>query len=184
MYTTYTGQLVRIRPFASEAEFGDYVRTYMITPNEHLGIQWDVAARVKPEWQCLASAEDSFAFAIERLDTGEFVGLEYCGIGRHQLTAFPATGILSQHQSRGFGREAKLLAMYFLFENFAIESLWADTTSIHTRSRAGLEAVGFRLAGRTRLSDYIRGQHVDTVYFQLMRSEWEAMDYRQLVKRS
>lgn len=184
MYTTYTGQLVRIRPFASEAEFSTYVREYMLVPNQHIGIQWDVAARLGSEWPRLAIADDSFAFAIERLDTGEFVGLEYCGIGRWQLTAFPATGIKPEHMSLGFGREAKLLAMCFLFENFAIESLWADTTACHTRSRAGLEAVGFRQVGRSRLSHFRRGAYVDIVYFQLMRSEWEAMEYRHQVRRA
>ncbi|MCB1216730.1 GNAT family N-acetyltransferase [bacterium] len=184
MYTTYAGQQVRIRPFASEAEFAAYVRSYAVSPNEHLGIQWDVAARSASEWQRLATSMDSFAFAIERTDNGEFVGLEYCGIGRWQLTAFPATGIIPAQMSRGFGREAKLLAMCFLFENFPLESLWADTTAVHARSRAGLEAVGFRPAGSTRLSHFVRGRYVDTHYFQLMRSEWEQMDYRHAVVRS
>ncbi len=184
MYTTYSGQQVRIRPFADSPEFSRYVRSYAISPNEHLGVQWDIAALTDSEWERLASSDDSFAFAIERLDNGEFCGLEYCGIGSWQLTAFPATGIVPAQMSRGFGREAKLLAMCFLFENFAIESLWADTTAVHRRSCAGLEAVGFRPVGRTRLSHYVRGGYVDTVYFQLLRSEWEAMDYRHRVVRS
>ncbi|MCB1219154.1 MAG: GNAT family N-acetyltransferase [Planctomycetales bacterium] len=184
MYTTYTGEKVRIRPFASEAEFSGYVRNYAVSPNEHLGIQWDVAARSASEWQRLSISMDSFAFAIERTDNGEFVGLEYCGIGRWQLSAFPATGIVPAQMSQGFGREAKLLAFCFLFENFPVESLWSDTTAVHSRSRAGLEAVGFRQVGRTRLSHFVRGHFVDTVYFQLLRSEWEAMDYRHRVQRS
>lgn len=184
MFTTYTGEKVRLRPFAEAGEFAAYVRGYAISPNEHLGIQWEVAAATASEWKRLATAVDSFAFAVERLDTGEFCGLEYCGIGRWQLTAFPATGIIPGQMSRGFGREAKQLAMCFLFENFPVESLWADTAVSHRRSRAGLEAVGFRHVGSRKLAHFRRGSYEDMVYFQIMRSEWEAMDYRHRVARS
>ena len=184
MHTTYTGQLVRLRPFAGRDEFSSYLIGYGLVPNEQLGIQWDVPAMRNAEWDRLATAADSFVFAIERMDTGEFCGLEYTALGRWQLAGFVATGVQPQHQSRGFGREAKLLALCHLFENFAIESVWADTIASHSRSRAGLEAIGMRLVGCNQLAHFRRGRWFGMVQYQLLRSAWEQMDYRHRVARS
>lgn len=183
MHTTYTGQLVRVRPFESEEEFCALWEEYALTPNAHRGIHWDHAVGAPAVWRLLADEETVCRFAVERLDTGELTGMILCGLGRWQLSGFTGTGLLERHWHRGFGREAKLLVSCHLFENFPIECLWSDTVATHTRAIAGIEAIGYKFAGMHPCAFLSHGVYEGQVWYQLMRSDWEQMDYRHKVKR-
>ena len=182
MHTTYTGQLVRIRPFANEAEWSGFTREFAIGPNQFRGPQWYFANSAAELWRQFPTEETVCRFAVDRLDTGELAGVITCGL-RWQLSGFTGTGLMPQHWHRGFGREAKLLASCHLFENFAIESLWSDTVSTHKRAIAGVEAIGYRYAGMMRCGFPSQGEYQGQVWYQLMRSDWERMPYRHDVKR-
>ncbi|MCB1186566.1 GNAT family N-acetyltransferase [bacterium] len=184
MITTYSGQLVRIRPFASEAEWAGFTREYAVMPNAHRGPQWYFANSALQVWNLFPTEETVCRFAVDRLDTGELAGVITCGLGRWQLSGFTGTGLLERHWHNGFGREAKLLASCHLFENFPIESLWSDTVATHSRAIAGLEAIGYRFAGILACAFPSQGEYEGQVWYQLLRKDWERMDYRQEVRRS
>jgi RimJ/RimL family protein N-acetyltransferase len=128
--------------------------------------------------------DDYSCFAIERLDTGECVGFEEYGrITLNKPNTWLGTIIAREHQGLGFGREAKLLNLCYLFENYPLTMVWADTTDEHVRARAGLEAVGMRLAGRHNGYLYKRGELWPSPCYQIMREEWEEMTVRRTVIR-
>jgi RimJ/RimL family protein N-acetyltransferase len=127
---------------------------------------------------------DYSCFAIERLDTGECVGYEEYGIIRlSRPTTWLGTIIAREHWGQGFGREAKLLNMCHLFENYPIRSVWADTTDEHTRAKAGLEACGLRWVGEHRNYLWKQGVVWHSPCYQIMRSEWEQLPIRGIVIR-
>lgn len=186
MNVVYTGELVRLRPMRDLQEW--------------LAIQCEHEFYMSPFWGPFhfdeqtqrrefkgngrLGNESESSFAIERLDTGECVGIEEHGVIRPgRLFTWLGTVIARQHWSRGFGREAKLLMLCHLFENFPIESVIADTTAEHSRAQAGLEATGLRRVGSYRACHWRSGSTIDVLNYQVMREEWETMPIRSLVRR-
>lgn len=174
MHMTYTGELVRLRPFRDADELWQFSSAQFITCSPFWGVDWHRAIKSRSRFQRSLDHPAAERFCIERLDTGEAIGWVSAHVGEFQLAGSVGTEIAPAHWSRGFGREAKLLAICHLFENFAIESVYADTLANHVRARAGLDALGFKLAGMRRVAFYNRGQYVGRVLYQLLRDDWEA----------
>ena len=184
MHVTYTGERIRLRPFRDADELWQFSSAQFITCSPFWGVDWHRAIMSNSRFSRSLEHPAMERFCIERLDTGESVGWVSAHVGEFQLAGSVGTEIAPAHWSRGFGREAKLLAICHLFENFAIESVYADTLASHARARAGLDALGFRHAGTKRCAFYNKGQYTGRVLHQLMRADWEAMEYRHKVVRS
>ena len=183
MHVTYTGERVRLRPFRDADELWAFASAQFITCSPYWGVDWHRAIKSRSRFQRSLEHPAAERFCIERLDTGESIGWVSAHVGEFQLAGSVGTEIAPEHWSRGFGREAKLLAICHLFENFAIESVYADTLATHQRARAGLHALGFRLAGLRRTAFFNRGSYIGRVLYQLLREDWEAMDYRHRIER-
>ena len=130
-------------------------------------------------------ATDKYSqFAIERLDTGEVVGAEeYGAIKPDSISIWLGTEILRPHWSNGFGIEAKQLVLCYLFENFPLETVTADTCSPHVRAQRGLEACGMRYVGKYRGTHIKGGRYEDVYNYQIFREQWEQLDYKHKVVR-
>jgi len=186
MHTIYTGKRVRLRPFASADEFVTLDDKFMAVPSTYWGPNWRPRAERAAEFDAtgLIDAMQYSAFAVERLDTGELIGLEeFGGVSPGRLYTWLGTFILDSHQRQGFGIEAKQLMLCYLFENLPLETVHAVTTSSHTRARAGLEASGMSLIGRKHRVLLVAGKRYDEVCYQISRAEWEQLPIRQVVKR-
>ncbi len=187
MYTTYEGQQVRLRPFRDLGEASSVFAEENGTPNPHWGPYHEAAAEISGEFSDCALLPDNGRriLCVERLDTGEVVGYEEVGpLSLPRLVAWVGTFIRPAQQRRGFGMEAKRLMFCMLFENMPIESIMADTVATHQRARRGLELCGMRCIGQRPAVHYRHGRYEAVVYHQLLRSDWEAMDYRHHVRRS
>ena len=186
MYTIYTGELVRIRPYQSLEEFNDTVNLSMQEPNDHWGPwYWPQGSREK-DFKSAGMLEPTkySQFAVERLDTGECVGTEeHGGLKPGELSTWLGTEIHRPHWSNGFGIEAKKMMLCYLFENFPLDSVRADTCGHHKRAWAGLEAIGMTYFGSFKGVHYAQGVLYDIPQFVIFREQWEAMDYRHTVKR-
>ena len=126
MYTTYTGQLVRIRPFRDETELREFCTVQFSMLNAQFGdCRWRIDDAVERYRLNLASGLET-CFAVEQVGKGKHVGWVNARPQRDQLAGSIGTEIPSEQRSRGYGREAKLLASCHLFENFPIESLWSE----------------------------------------------------------
>jgi len=187
MYTIWTGERVRLRPFADEHEWLEMQEEMHREPNDFWGAWWHPRAKLKKEFEetGMLEAGKECVFAIERLDTGEAVGFEECGpcYGPSAISGWVGTFIKREQWSRGFGFEAKLLAMCFMFENFPYVRVGADTVANHKRAARGLQLCGMTFEGRTHGVHYTDGKYHDIVCYRILREEWEQLPIRQIVKR-
>lgn len=186
MQVVYTGELVRIRPFKDFAEFDAvHAEDYAVADPFRGPRWWPTKAReLEYEKHGMLDHESYSMSAIERLDTGELVGLEGNSAyipGRMQMNI--GTFILPDYRQRGFGLEAKLLMLCKLFENYPLEAVRASTMEHHSRARAGLESCGMRCCGRLRAIEWAAGTLYDEVQYVIFREHWEQLPIRQIVKR-
>jgi len=175
MQNIYTGQLVRLRPFASVDEGLELVRALHLGLIPGWGEQWTPFGEIRGEWDENGWMGDEVTFAVERLDTGELVGYEGATPPRQpMLTGWVSTYILEPHRGRGFGVEAKRLAMRFLFGHYPLNNVAAITLATHTRALRGLQLCGMREEGRILGCTVSEGRWDDKVFFTITRGEWEA----------
>lgn len=186
MHVIYTGKRVRLRPFKDEDEFAGLFDEIMATPNDHWGPGWWPSAERKKDFAPAGMLDPGkySQFAIERLDTSELVGFEEHGeMLPGSIQAWLGTDILREHWHRGFGIEAKLLMLCYLFENFPLTTVHAGTLEHHLRARAGLEACGMCHGGCLSRFHHDSGRFYDVVHYQIFREEWERLPTRGIIKR-
>jgi len=185
MITTWTGERVRLRPFASADERCDQLAQIRIKPNQFWGAWWTARQKANKDFEdCgLLSTDKYGCFAVERLDTGELVGFEEHGFLDGGITAWFGTFLKPEHWHRGFGIEAKLLAFCYLFENFPLESIDSGTLDNHVRARRGMLQSGMHFEGRVRRYHYLDGEYHNLVFYRIFREEWEQLPIRRIVKR-
>ncbi|MCB1216737.1 GNAT family N-acetyltransferase [bacterium] len=100
-----------------------------------------------------------------------------------QLDALIGTLILRRHWSRGFGMQAKRLAMCYMFENFAVERVSARTLATHVRALTGLRRCGMRCEGLVPCSQYSAGSHAAMSHWVITRREWRSQPWLAEVHR-
>jgi len=187
MNVIYTGRKVRLRPQNTKEEVEALHMLVRQEPNAHWGPGWRPAAAIVKEWEeagGMAGAKGENTFIVERLDTGEAVGFEHCGLwGPGSIDGWFGTGIAPAHRNLGFGKEAKLLMLCFLFENFPVHRVGSDTVVTHIAARKGMEACSMKLEGYLRAAHLRNGQWYDVPWYVIFRRDWEKLDVRQYVKR-
>jgi RimJ/RimL family protein N-acetyltransferase len=187
MHVVYTGRRVRLRPLASKEEAVTLQAATRALPNAHWGPNWRPTASLVKEFEsngALGGATGENCFAIERLDTGEAVGIENCGLwGPGSSNGWFGTSIAPPHRNQGFGKEAKLLMLCFLFENFPVHRVGSDTVVDHWVARKGMEACGMQLEGYLRAAHMKDGQWFDVPWYVIFRRQWEQLEVREYVGR-
>jgi RimJ/RimL family protein N-acetyltransferase len=187
MHVHYTGRKVRLRPIASKEEgLAVHAQTYE-QANAHWGPNWWPQDKVGKAWEehgALKGAAGENKFVIERLDTGEAVGFEDCGLwGPGSICGWFGTHVGVAHRGLGFGKEAKLLMLCFLFENYPITRVGSDTVVDHWAARRGMEACGMHLEGYLTAAHCRNGQWYDIPWYVIFRREWEQLEVREYVRR-
>lgn len=81
----------------------------------------------------------------------------------------------ADHRGKGIGTEAKHLLLRFAFEVLGLHAISSSVFTGNTRSAAALRKQGYRLAGRLTADVHRRGQYMDTLIFDLLRPDWEAV---------
>ena len=186
MHTVYTGELVRLRPFANADEWHRLIALDCQVPNAHWGPWHCPRSEAIKEFEehGLVAPDKYSALAIESLETGEVVGLEERGgVNPGRTSTWLGTFVRKEHRRRGYGVEAKRLMLCSLFENYPLATVIADTTATHKDAQRSLELCGMRYIGARRRAHCFHGKYVDVVLYQILRREWEADDYRHGVKR-
>ena len=177
MKNMYAGELVRLRPFASAEEGLALVREIHLSLIPGWGEQWVPQPEISRMWEPDGWMGEEVTFAVERLDTGELVGFENAMPPKPpRLRGMVSTYIREAHRGRGYGVEAKQLAMRFLFEHYPLEQVEAITLATHRSALRGLELCGMREEGRLIGCTVSEGRWDDKVFFTISRSEWEARE--------
>jgi RimJ/RimL family protein N-acetyltransferase len=187
MHTHYQGKLVRLRPLESKEEALALHAATRTLPNAHWGPQWwpqRSLTKMFEEYGSMGGATEENCFVIERLDTKEAVGFENCGLfGPGSINGWFGTSVAPAHRGKGFGREAKLLMLCFLFENFPVHRVGSDTVVDHWVARRGMEACGMQLEGYLRAAHCRNGQWYDIPWYVIFRNQWEELPVRDYVAR-
>lgn len=186
MHTHYSGSRVRLRPFRDAAEWRAMCTEQGIEINKHWGCWWQPLRTMEKDFEnCGMLGTGGYnAFAVERVDTGELIGMEEYGMeGVEYLKAWIGTFISLPHTGQRFGVEAKQLVYCHLFENYPLQRVYSETVETHSGAAKGLMLSGMRYEGRARLKTIRDGRAYDTVLYALHREEWEAMEYRHSVVR-
>ncbi|KWW22444.1 MULTISPECIES: GNAT family protein [Peribacillus] len=74
----------------------------------------------------------------------------------------------------GYGTEALILYISYLFENIEIERVGLTTWSGNPRMMAVGEKAGMQIEGRMRKCRYHDGVYYDSIRMGLLREEWES----------
>ena len=185
MHTTYSGNLVRLRPFASGEEEFLAVCEVFVRTSPHWGqLWWPRPGELKDFADTGFFCDKYCVFAIDRIDTGDLIGFEIAELGKQGPCACEVgTFIIERHQRHGFGVEAKLLNLCFLFENLNLTQAWAVTLETHERARRGIELCGMQYRGVKRRAHFSRGVWRDEVIYSMTRREWLDHPVREYVNR-
>ena len=79
-----------------------------------------------------------------------------------------------KYWSQGYGTEAILLMLEFLFEEWDVNRVELFTDATNSRAIRCYEKCGFKAEGVMRQNRFKRGKYVDDVHMAILRSEWKA----------
>lgn len=169
------GKLVRLRPVREQDyEYFAGLKNNMFTQawNHRLPPNF-TADKMRKRFQEANDKPNSAILAIEKLD-GTLVGnINYHeGLPRYEATFGLALG--REHWGQGLGEEAQELILEFLFveRGLRVVRLWTQTGFPWARKSA--ERLGFRVMVRMRENTIIDGKPCDTLYMDMLRSEYFA----------
>lgn len=111
--------------------------------------------------------------AVRRQDARELIGdlgVHVIGEGGEQVEI--GVTIAPAHQRNGFGAEAVVGLLAFLFADLNKHRVTASVDPRNTASVALLKKVGMRREAHFRKSLRFKGEWVDDVIFALLRTEW------------
>lgn len=115
-----------------------------------------------------------YAFAIERLSDGEYIGS--CGIDTVDWKNSRASvGIFlgKEYWGRGMGTETITLLLDFCFSEMNLHKVYLYVFSFNERAIKCYEKVGFKLDGTLRENVFKNGQYRDELVMSMLRPEWE-----------
>ena len=78
----------------------------------------------------------------------------------------------------GYGTEALMLFIGYLFEKMEIERVGLTTWSGNERMMAVGEKLGMQVEGRMRKCRYYDGYYYDSIRMGMLREEWETLKFR------
>ena len=80
----------------------------------------------------------------------------------------------AEHRGRGFGTEAMRLMIDYGFKTLNLHNIMLTVNSENMRAIACYKKVGFTEFGRRRESRYVDGRYLDSVYMELLDSDYFA----------
>jgi RimJ/RimL family protein N-acetyltransferase len=100
------------------------------------------------------------------------------GIGMNWMSAYHRIANIGamigepEYWGGGYGTDALLLMLDYVFDWLDLRRVFLDTMSINSRVIRQMEKVGFTLEGRRREVAYGDGLWYDELFFGLLREEW------------
>jgi len=102
-------------------------------------------------WSTAIAAGGFANWAVERRDTGEFIGFVGLSVPRRALPFMPCVEIgwrlAAAHWGHGFASEGAQQVLKIGFERFALDEIVSFTSLVNRRSRAVMERIGMRDSG-------------------------------------
>ncbi len=168
------GERIYLSPRTPEdvEKFTEWLNDFEIT--DYLG-RSDALVTLEGERQYLQSDSNSQAkFAIITLDKDEIIGtisLEKI----NQTHRIATLGIFignKEYWSQAYGTEAIRLILDYGFNYMNLHSIKLNLMSFNERALKCYKKCGFKEAGRIRESRYINGKYYDTIYMDILSTEF------------
>lgn len=175
------GRHVQLRPF--EEEDASTLADWINDPEIRMNVLARFPKSIKNEKEWLASMSSGsglprdVVLGIERVKDRRLIG----SIGLHQIdwvNRRAMTGMFLYSvamRGKGYGTEAKNLLLDYAFGELGLYSVYALTNVGNEASIAALRKQGYTQSGVHRRAALLRGRRVDSLYFDLLLEEWEAM---------
>jgi len=174
MQVSWTGERVRLRPFADFAEYEPVYAATFSESTEFWGHQRCPLDRERRRFEETGAVDDFRGqLAVERMDDGLVLGSMSYVLYRNGLAANIGTFILTPHRAQGFGVEGKRLLIGYLYQTRPLERIEAITLTHHRAARRSVELAGMRREYIRRRCTFSQGRWASWVTYVLFREEWE-----------
>jgi RimJ/RimL family protein N-acetyltransferase len=174
------GKRVQLRPLTDEdaPNLADWIND----PEIRRLVLSRFAKSIKDEKEWLASMSSTgtpqnIALGVEVKRGKRLIGT----VGLHTIDWVQRramTGILIHplaFRGKGYGTEAKNLMLDYAFGELGMLSLWALALEGNAASIRALLKQGYKRSGVHRKSTLVQGVWVDSIYFDILREEWEEL---------
>lgn len=128
--------------------------------------------QVEAIYEKLVGSEDGFTLAVTMTGSGEVVGHTGCDWSWDPHCPDLFLVIAPEHQRQGFGSEAILLLLRYVFEYTPAHVVTAWVADWNITGLHFLERHGYQQAGRSRRVGMRQGGYYDAVVTDLLRREW------------
>lgn len=173
----YTGEKVRLRAYHPDdtKQAWLYINDPEVKRFLAPGVPYPVTWPEEEKWIAgQSSRNDIYSFAIETLDTGEYIG--GCGINQLDWKNRVATvGIFigkKELWGKGFGTDAMQVLIRFIFEQMNLNKVKLNVYSFNQRAIRSYEKCGFKTEGVLRQEIFRDGQYHDELVMAILRDEW------------
>jgi len=139
------------------------------------GMPYPITRREEERWyEDINSASDRYKFAIEAIDTNEFIG--GCSINDVDWKNSVATiGLFignKNYWGKGYGSDAMNVLISFVFNHMNINKIRLITYSFNDRAIKSFEKCGFVVEGVLRKEVYKNGCYYDKIAMGMLREEY------------
>ena len=173
------GLLVDLVPYgerflAREHDWHNGPGVYFWTMGGHwFASQAGVTAHQQERAEDRARGDLRMAFGIQAKD-GTPIGLIRVNqlLPHHRLAMLSALIGEPEYWGGGYGTDALLLFIDYLFDGLDLRKLWLMTMVANPRVMRQMEKVGFALEARPREAAWVDGAWVDALIYGLRREEW------------
>ncbi|MEZ5337007.1 MAG: GNAT family protein [bacterium] len=175
MQLIVNGTRIRLRPYRDYAEYEAWELLTAREGDPYWGPYPEPGIRDRREFAGSGLLSDEYGcFAVEQLATGRHIGNEYYSShDGFMWSAVIGTRIHPELRGQGYGVEAKRLVIGWLFGNYPIRHVCAETMDDHHVARRGLELCGMQLYGIKPCEEFSRGEWHGAVYYGISREQWQ-----------
>lgn len=138
-------------------------------------IPYPIILEEEEKWfENLINSKDSYSFAIEDLETGEYLG--GCGINQvNWLNRVAVIGIFigdKNYWGKGYGTDAVNTLVKFIFEQMNMNKVKLNVFSFNKRAKKCYEKCGFQVEGVLRQELFRDGKYYDEYLMSILFEEW------------
>jgi len=164
------GKRLILRPYVSKdadefSRLGESNRIIGKIDTKAKALKW-----IKNSWR-----DNSRYFGIFLRENDKLIGnIELCHMNWWVDKAGEICILISKaYQRKGYGTESAKILINYCFKKLKFHKIYADTTPDNKAGQKSLEKLGFKLEGRIRDKNFIKGKWVDELDYGLLKEEWK-----------
>lgn len=180
-YLPFEGQTIKLRDI--ESEDAEAIWQYLTHP-ELTGRRYapgrldDIMPlslkAVEEAVQSLKDRKKSMNLAVIKKATHDLVGHVSFDYGWDPYSPWLSVVIAPEHQRNGFGREAAVLILKYIFNHTPAHVVIGGYSDWNEEAAAFAQALGYTQSGKSRRNSIWQGRYVDYIGVDILRRGWFA----------